>query len=158
MSRKLYIGNKNYSSWSLRPWILLRAFNVDFEEVIVPVSGKGVHAGLHRQYSPSGLVPCLHDEEIIWDSLAIAEYMAEQHPSMWPAEKAARARARCISAEMHGGFSDVRTNMPMNVKKRLSGKPLTKEVQANVDRIQMLWSECRQKYGSGGSFLFGSFR
>lgn len=135
----------------------MKAFSVPFEEAKVHVSGKGVHGGLLKDYSPSGLVPCLKDgEEIIWDSLAIAEYLAESHPHMWPKDKKARAHARCAAAEMHSGFGDLRSAMPMNIKKRLVGKDPKSEVQTNIFRILQIWSDCRKHYGHGGPWLFGS--
>lgn len=135
----------------------MKAFNVPFEEVKVHVSGKGVHGGLLKDYSPSGLVPCLKDgEDVIWDSLAIAEYLAESYPGMWPADKKARAHCRCVSAEMHSGFGDLRSAMPMNIKKRLAGREVKSEVETNIFRIVQIWSDCRRHFGHGGPWLFGS--
>ena len=108
---KLYIGNKNYSSWSLRGWLVTRLSGAAFEEVHVPLVGRGPNPA-NRGFSPSGYVPCLHDgSTVVWDSLAIAEYLAEQHAGMWPADAATRAFARSITAEMHSGFSALRNDM-----------------------------------------------
>jgi len=155
---ELYIGNKNYSSWSLRPWLLLRHFGISFVERNVQVAGRGAHAG-HRRYSDNGLVPCLHHDDFrVWDSLAIAEYLAERHPGLWPDDPQARARARCVSAEMHSGFAPLRQAMPMNVKLRLRGRAAEPEVQANIDRIVEIWSEARNDFaGAEGSWLYGRF-
>ncbi|MEK7737790.1 MAG: glutathione S-transferase family protein [Pseudomonadota bacterium] len=155
---QLYIGNKNYSSWSLRPWLLLRHFGIPFVERNVQVAGSGAHAG-HRQYSDNGLVPCLHDGDFrVWDSLAIAEYLAERHPGLWPDDPQARARARCVSAEMHSGFAKMRQALPMNVKLRLRGRSAEPEVQANIDRIVEIWDEARSRFaGGGGPWLYGGF-
>ncbi|MDR3429289.1 glutathione S-transferase family protein [Silvimonas sp.] len=158
MAYTLYIGNKNYSSWSLRPWILLRHLGIPFVEIPVQVSGLGPNAS-HRSYSDNGLVPCLHEGDIrIWESLAICEYIAEQYPQAWPADKHARAFARAISAEMHAGFGNVRGNMPMNVKLRAVGKPLPENIQTDVDRICAIWQEARTRFATAnGPYLFGEF-
>ncbi|MBI3525519.1 MAG: glutathione S-transferase family protein [Betaproteobacteria bacterium] len=155
---ELYIGNKNYSSWSLRPWLLLRHFDIPFTERNVPLGGRGAHA-VHRPYSDNGLVPCLHDGDFrVWDSLAIAEYLAERHPGLWPDDPQARARARCVSAEMHSGFTALRQAMPMNIKLRLLGRTAAPEVQANIERIVEIWSEARSRFaGDDGPWLFGRF-
>lgn len=155
---ELYIGNKNYSSWSLRPWLLLRHFGIPFVEHNVQLSARGAPAA-HRPYSDNGLVPCLHDGDFrVWDSLAIAEYLAERHPGLWPDDPRARARARCVSAEMHSGFAPLRQAMPMNVKLRLRGRAAEPEVQANIDRIAEIWDEARNRFaGAGGPWLYGRF-
>lgn len=155
---ELYIGNKNYSSWSLRPWLLLRHLGIPFTEHAVSVSGRGPHPD-HKGYSGNSLVPCLHDEGFqVWESIAIVEYLAEQYPAAWPADRQARARARSIAAEMHAGFSSLRSAMPMNLKLRLKGKPPTPEVQRDIDRIVELWSEARTQFaGDGGLWLFGRY-
>ena len=153
----LYCGNKNYSSWSLRAWLLLTHFGIPFDERMVSVSGRGVSDD-HRQYSGNGLVPCLHDDGFqVWETLAIAEYLAERHPGIWPAGALARARARSVSAEMHSGFAALRGAMPMNIKLQLRGRPVDVAVQADIDRITEVWSECRQQFGQGGPWLFGRF-
>jgi len=157
MSYTLYFGNMNYSSWSLRSWVLLTHFKIPFEPIKVEVSGTGPNAR-HRGYSPNGLVPCLHvDGFPIWDTLAIAEFLAERHKGLWPADGISRARARSVACEMHSGFGALRSAMPMNVKLRLKGAPLADEVRADVQRIGQIWTECREGFGRGGDFLFGDF-
>lgn len=155
---ELYIGNKNYSSWSLRPWLLLRHCGIPFVERNVQLSGSGAQAA-HRPYSDNGLVPCLHDGDFrVWDSLAIAEYLAERHPGLWPDDPRARARARCVSAEMHSGFAKMRQALPMNIKLRLRGRAAEPEVQADIERIVEIWDEARSRFaGDGGPWLFGRF-
>lgn len=154
----LYIGNKNYSSWSLRPWLLMRHLDITFSEHQVSVSGRGPHPD-HQSYSGNRLVPCLHDDGFqVWESIAIMEYLAERYPAAWPADAKARARARSIAAEMHAGFSSLRTAMPMNLKLRLQGKPASAEVQRDIDRIVELWSEARSEFaGDRGPWLFGAY-
>jgi len=147
----LVIGNKNYSSWSLRPWLAMKVLGIPFEEKRVPLYGPESKRELLR-YSPAGKVPCLVDGELrVWDSLAILEYLAERHPGLWPAEAPLRARARSVSAEMHSGFPSLRQHMSMNVRKRHPGKGRTPEVLAEIARVIGIWSECR------GPFLFGPF-
>lgn len=159
----LYIGNKNYSSWSLRPWLLLKHFGIAFSEKAVQVAGKGVHDG-HRPYSANGLVPCLHvDDFQIWDTLAIAEYLNEKHPHlhMWPSDWNVRARARSISAEMHSGFGNLRSSMGMNIKLQLQGlaeRSARPEIMEDILRIQTIWEEARSQFAQDqGPYLFGAF-
>lgn len=154
----LYIGNKNYSSWSLRPWVLLTHLGIEFLEVPVQVSGRGPN-DTHRPYSDNGLVPALHDGDIqISESLAICEYVAELHPQAWPADPHARAIARSVSSEMHAGFGSLGGAMPMNVKARAKGGPLPDAVRADVERICELWDDCRTRFaGNKGPYLFGDF-
>lgn len=155
----LVIGNKAYSSWSLRPWLLMRQSAIDFEEVRLPLHTEAWTAGIGR-YSPSGKVPALMDGDIrIWDSLAICEYLAETHPAkaLWPGERAARATARAVSAEMHSGFRDLRASMPMNVRRRLPGRGRTPETLRDVARMRAIWNDCRARFGARGDFLFGGF-
>ncbi|MBI1423232.1 MAG: glutathione S-transferase [Gammaproteobacteria bacterium] len=155
----LVIGNKNYSSWSLRPWLLMKQFGISFEEIRIPLYQAETKAAIQK-YSPSGLVPALiHGDITVWDSLAICEYLQDLYPSlvMWPRERAARAIARSAAAEMHSGFAAVRTHMPMNCKKSFPGKGLNAETEPQVARITQLWRECRAKYGKGGAMLFGDF-
>jgi len=154
----LYIGNKNYSSWSLRPWLLLKHFAIPFAEHMVSVAGRDYNP-LLKPLAGNARVPCLHDNGFqIWDSLAIAEYLAEQNPAFWPVDRLARARARSICAEMHSGFAKLRTAMPMNLKLKLKGKPATPEVQRDIDRIIEIWEEARSKFATGdGPYLFGDF-
>jgi glutathione S-transferase len=158
MPLDLYIGNKNYSSWSLRPWLLLKHLNIPFTEHMVSVAGRDCNPSL-RPIAGNARVPCLHvDGFQIWESLAIAEYLAEQHPELWPADVKARARARSISAEMHAGFANLRKAMPMNLKFKLKGKTATEDVQRDIDRIVEIWIEARTRFGtSGGPWLFGTF-
>jgi glutathione S-transferase len=147
----LVIGNKNYSSWSLRPWLAMKVLGIPFEEKRVPLYGPDSRRELLR-YSPAGKVPCLVDGELrVWDSLAILEYLAERHPALWPAEATLRARARSVSAEMHSGFPKLRQHMSMNVRKRHPGKGRTPEVLAEIARVIGIWGEAR------GPFLFGPF-
>lgn len=147
----LVVGNKNYSSWSLRAWLAMKVLGVPFREVRIPLYGPESKRAL-LEYSPAGKVPCLVDGEVrVWDSLAILEYLAERHPALWPADAALRARARSISAEMHSGFPNLRQHMCMNIRKRHPGKGRTPEVLAEIARIVALWSEAR------GPFLFGAF-
>lgn len=154
----LVIGNKAYSSWSLRPWLLMKHAGIPFEEVKLSLYQEGAKDRL-LGHSGAGKVPVLHDgDETIWDSLAIAEYLAEKHPErrLWPADATARALARSASAEMHSSFSTLRSQMPMNVRRRIPRKP-TPEVAADIARIQAIWADCRGRFGAGGPFLFGAF-
>jgi len=160
---RLVIGNKNYSSWSMRPWVLLRQVEIPFEEVQLQFDSDVRVIGIEK-YSRSGKVPVLVVEgEPVWDSLAIAETAAELFPEkqLWPADARARRMARSACAEMHSGFQALRDKMPMNIKGSHPGKGLTPESQRDIDRIVALWSECRetfgQKSGSGGALLFGRF-
>jgi len=152
----LVIGNKNYSSWSLRPWLAMKFLGIPFQELRIPLYAPGA-ADEIRRYSPTGKVPCLVDGAArIWDSLAILEYLAESHP-LWPQEPASRAMARSVSAEMHSGFQELRQHMSMNVRRRYPGKGRTPGSLADVARIIALWSECREQHGADGEFLFGRF-
>lgn len=156
---KLVIGNKNYSSWSLRPWLLLTQAGIPFEEINVRLFHEGFAAEIAR-YSPAGKVPVLVDGDVtVWDSLAICEYVAERFPErqLWPADRAARAYARAICAEMHSGFGDLRSQMPMNVTAVLPGMGWNVAVQRDVDRIARIWTDARERHGAGGPFLFGQF-
>jgi len=154
----LYLGNKNYSSWSLRPWLLMKHFGIPFVEHMVSVAGRDYNPAL-KPIAGNARVPCLHDDGFqIWDSLAIAETLAETHPAMWPAAPRARARARSISAEMHAGFPKLRTAMPMNLKLKLKGKAASPEVQREIDRVVEIWTEARRDFAVGdGPYLFGDF-
>ncbi len=156
---KLVIGNKNYSSWSLRPWLLMQVLELPFEELLIPLYSPDSKA-LLKAHTPSGKVPALHDGDLaLWDSLAIVEYLAEQYPgvAVWPAEASTRAVARCVVAEMHSGFAALRSHMPMNCKASLPGKGLNAEVEADIARITAIWAECRARHAAAGPFLFGSF-
>lgn len=155
----LIIGNKNYSSWSMRPWLLMKHFGIPFEERYIPLFA-GDYKRQILQYSPSGRVPCLLDGDLaVWDSLAISEYLAERHPGLWPADPAARAIARSVSAEMHSGFTALRSTLGMNIRRRAPRPIPNPDVQADVDRIIRIWTDCRQRFGvsSGEPFLFGAF-
>ncbi len=147
----LVIGNKNYSSWSLRPWLAMKVLGMPFQELRIPLYGASSKQELLK-HSPTGKVPCLVDGATrVWDSLAILETLAERDPRVWPADAALRARARSISAEMHSGFPNLRQHMSMNIRKRHPGKGRTPEVLAEIARVKEIWSECR------GPFLFGAF-
>ena len=153
----LVIGNKAYSSWSMRPWLLMKQAGIAFNEVRIPLYQDG-HADKIRAWSPAGRVPVLQIGEMtVWDSLAICETLAERHPekNLWPADAAARAHARAISAEMHSGFAALRSNMGMNVRHTFPGAGRTPEVAKDIARIEQLWSDCLLRYG--GPFLFGAF-
>ena len=149
----LHIANKNYSSWSLRPWVLLHELMIPFVEVFHPFS-LNTEADFLK-FSPSGQMPCLQDEDlVIWDSLAITEYMAERHTSVWPNAKAARAWARSASAEMHSGFYALRQQCPMNTGVRIRLHDHTAALQADLQRLEALWQEGLQRFG--GPFLAGA--
>ena len=149
----LYIANKNYSSWSLRPWVLMKTLGIPFEERL-QVFQEGSNWEPFRQFSPVGLVPCLHDGSmVVWDSLGIAEYLAERHPGVWPADSAARAFARCAAAEMHAGFAVLRNICTMNCGLRIRLKEISPALQRNLDRVGELWNEGLQRFG--GPFLAG---
>ncbi len=153
----LVIGNKNYSSWSLRPWLAMKVLGIPFEERRIALYRPESKQAILRD-SPSGKVPCLIDGEVrVWDSLAILEYLAETHAELWPAGRAARAWARSISAEMHSGFAALRRHMSMNIRKRYAGKGRTPESLADVERIVAIWSECRAAHAAAGPYLFGRF-
>lgn len=155
----LVIGNKAYSSWSLRPWLLMKHAGIAFDEVRVPLYRQDSKATILR-FSPAGRVPVLVDVSVtVWDSLAICEYLVEKHPEkrLWPADTQARANARSISAEMHSGFTHLRSQMAMNVRHRMPGRGRTREVLAEISRIQAIWNDCRARFGAGGPFLYGEF-
>jgi glutathione S-transferase len=154
----LIVGNKNYSSWSLRGWLAARLAGIDFAEQLVRLSEPGSRGTL-LGHSPAGKVPVLkHGRRVIWDSLAIIEYLAEQRPAagLWPADAEARAHARSIAAEMHAGFAALRSHMPMNLRKSLPGKGQGPGVADDIARIGAIWRDCRSRFGSGGRFLFGA--
>jgi glutathione S-transferase len=159
MSLTLYIGNKSYSSWSMRPWMLLEQFGIAFEEKTIPLYVEGSKETI-LQTSPSGKVPALVDGDIVvWDSLSICEYVAETHPSLaiWPLEKAALAMARSISAEMHSSFQALRQQCPMVVHRMRGAPDFSADTLVDIRRIQTMWSVAREKFGAGGPFLFGAF-
>jgi glutathione S-transferase len=155
----LVLGNKAYSSWSMRPWLMLKHTGAAFREVVIPLRQPDTKAAI-LEHSPAGRVPVLHDGSItIWDSLAIGEYLAERFPAagLWPAAPEARALARSISAEMHSGFTDLRANMPMNLKQKSPGAGRTPAVDGDIARITALWNDARTRFGQDGPFLFGGF-
>lgn len=155
----LVIGNRNYSSWSLRAWLVLRAAGLKFTEVRLPLYTDRYRAEI-KHYSPSGKVPVLiHGDTAVWDSLAIAEYIHELAPDMglWPSDLGARARARSICAEIHSGFPEIKHHLPMNCRGRFIGKGHTEGVKREVVRVAAIWDETRSRYGGSGEFLFGSF-
>jgi glutathione S-transferase len=154
---KLYIGNKNYSSWSLRGWLVAKLSGEPFEEVPVPLAGLTPNPA-NLAFSPSGLVPCLHEGEIVvWDSMAIADHLAERHPDMWPSDANARAWARAISAEMHSGFSALRNEMTMCIRERVDVRPWSAGLAADIDRMARRWDESRRRFGAGGAYLCGRY-
>ncbi|HEY8683069.1 MAG TPA: glutathione S-transferase family protein [Rhodanobacter sp.] len=152
----LYIANKNYSSWSLRPWLLLSELGIPFEERLVSfASGSGSSWDAFRAFSPNGKVPCLHDgDTVVWDSLGITEYLAERHPGIWPSDLQARAWARCAAAEMHAGFGALRTQCAMNCGIRMRLHELSPSLQKDLARMDELWNEGLRRFGGG--FLAGS--
>ncbi len=155
---QLVIGNKNYSSWSMRPWVVMKAFGIPFKEINISLYQPDTSMQI-AEYSASGRVPILLDGEItVWDSLAICEYLAEQFPeqSLWPQEVAARAMARSMCAEMHSGFTALRTSMWMNIRANFPGKGRTAGSQADIGRISEIWENCFSQFGHH-HFLFGDF-
>ena len=155
----LVIGNKRFSSWSLRPWIALKQIGLPFREVLVLLRRAETKAEILK-YSPSGKVPYLIDGSLgIWDSLAIIEYLNELKPQagLWPADRAARGIARAISAEMHSGFAALRQHLSMDLQREPARGEWPAEAAADIERVQAIWAECRQRFGSGGPFLFGRF-
>ena len=160
MTLKLVIGNKNYSSWSMRPWLALRANNIAFEEIFIPLYTGAADKQRILSFTRSGKVPALIDGDVtVWDSLSIIEYVAERFPraQLWPIDRAARAHARSISAEMHSGFPALRNECGMNLHRPVGAIALSADARANIARIQEIWIECRERYGTLGPFLFGSF-
>ena len=157
MRPQLVIGNKNYSSWSLRPWLAARHAGIEFDEVRIALYTPEGTAQL-RQLSPSGKAPVWREGEcVVWDSLAICEYLAERMPTLWPSDAIARAIARSVSAEMHSGFTALRTHMTMNARARGRHVPMTPEIAAEIDRIETIWTDCRHRFGACGPWLFGAF-
>lgn len=153
----LLIGNKNYSSWSLRPWLLMKQAGIDFDERVIPLYSDDSRQAILR-HSPSGKLPCLIESDLkVWDSLAICETIAERLPHLWPSDAAARAHARALSAEMHAGFTALRTRLPMNIRANLAGKRIEIDAERDIARIVEGWAECRGRHGDKGPFLFGAF-
>ena len=162
MPLRLIIGNKNYSSWSLRPWLAMKTAGITFEETLIPLGAPDFRAKVTALSSGEGRgsVPVLLDGEVcVWESLAILEFLAEKFPQagLWPAREDARAYARAISAEMHSGFQPLRRHLPMNLRRPVKPRALDAAVMADVARIDAIWSECRARFGAGGAFLFGGF-
>jgi glutathione S-transferase len=158
-SLTLVIGNKNYSSWSLRAWLALEQTGAPYRELVIPL-GQPDTAARILAHSPTGRVPALvHDGVTVWDSLAIGEHLAEAFPAahLWPEHTAARAVARSVSAEMHSSFAGLRSCMPMNVRAKMPGLGRTPASLRDVERVRSLWKDCRQRFGQGGPFLFGRF-
>ena len=158
---KLAIGNKNYSSWSMRPWLALRANDIPFEETFIPLyTDNPADKNRILAFSRAGKVPVLVDGDVtVWDSLAIIEYIAERFPEkkLWPDDRAARAHARAVCAEMHSGFMALRNECGMNLHRKIGPVNLSADALANVARVQEIWRECRERYGAAGPFLFGGF-
>ena len=153
---KLVVANKNYSSWSLRAWLILERTRAPFEEVVIPLRQPTTEAEI-RRHSPSGRLPVLFDgNAVVWDSLAIAEHLAEKFtsPRLWPADPDARATARSVCAEMHSGFTALRQTLPMNIRRRRPGGFDAPSVRADIDRIVRIWTELRRQHGAGGPYLF----
>jgi glutathione S-transferase len=156
---KLIIGNKNYSSWSLRAWLLLAAYNLPFEEIRIPLDNDTTRSAI-AGYSAAGRVPVLHDGDlVVWDSLAICEYISERYldGNGWPRDERARAEARSCCAEMHSGFQALRAFLPMNCRALGRTVKLTTDLQRDIDRITSLWHGLREKYSAQGPWLFGGF-
>ncbi len=155
----LVIGNKNYSSWSMRPWVWMRHHNIAFKEHRIALYTNETSTRI-AEYGCGSTVPILVDGDIkVWDSLSILEYLADKHSdcSGWPAATRARAHARSVSAEMHSGFMALRSEMPMNCRRKIEGFTVTDEVQKDIDRLNTIFSDCRKNYASGGEWLFGEY-
>lgn len=159
MALTLIIGNKNYSSWSFRPWIAMKVAGIAFDEKVIPLYEPGSREQV-LQYSPVGKVPVLVDgDQRIWESLAILEYLAERFPKakLWPEDARTRAHARVVATEMHAGFQPLRKSCPMNFWLPVKARPQSDDVLANVRRIETMWADCRVRFGQSGPFLFGGF-
>ena len=159
MALKLIVGNKNYSSWSMRPWIAMKVAGIPFEETVISLDAADFKTRVGA-VSGTGKVPVLIDNGVrVWESLAILEYLAEKFPQLglWPADSAARAHARVIANEMHAGFLPLRRLLPMNMWRPVIKRDLTPEAAVNVQRIEAIWSDCRARFGKGGPFLFGHY-
>jgi len=156
---RLIIGNKNYSSWSFRPWLAMKVAGIPFEEEVISLDAKDFKERVSR-FSGTGKVPALADGDVhVWESLAILEYLAEKFPDvqLWPADASARAHARAIASEMHAGFVPLRRHCPMNMWRPVKPRELPSDVVTNVRRIDAMWTECCARYGKNGPFLFGTF-
>lgn len=160
----IVLGNKRYSSWSLRPWLALKHTGVDFDEVVIPLYVDGAKEQILK-HSPAGKVPILkHGDITVWESLAICDYLAERFPAarLWPEDPAARALARSVAAEMHGGFQALRQNLPMDLQRKVDDPARIAPARADIDRVSALWRDCRRRFGAAGAngagpFLFGGF-
>lgn len=165
MPLHLIIGNRNYSSWSLRPWLAMKVAGIAFSETLISLDSPGFSAQVAAASGAggsagAGRVPVLIDGEVrVWESLAILEYLAEKFPEagLWPAPAGARAHARAVAAEMHSGFLPLRRHLPMNVRRPVKARVLDAAVAADVARIDAIWNECRERFGAGGAFLYGAF-
>jgi glutathione S-transferase len=156
---KLTLANRNYSSWSLRAWLVLERTGAPFEAQVIPLRQPDTDAEIRRR-SPSGRLPVLLDGDVlVWDSLAIAEYLAERFPStrLWPSDPTARATARAACAELHAGFTALRQTLPMNLRRRRPGGFEAPSVMADIARITKIWLDLRHEYGAGGPYLFGEW-
>jgi glutathione S-transferase len=155
----LVVGSKAYSSWSLRPWLILRHLGVPFDEIVIPLGRPDTRARI-LEHSPAGKVPVLRDGAIsVWDSLAIAEYLAERFPAagLWPEDTVARAHARTVSAEMHAGFPLIRTHLSCNFRATGRRAGTADGLTGEISRVDALWTDCRRRFGAGGDMLFGAF-
>jgi glutathione S-transferase len=159
MALSLIIGNKNYSSWSMRPWIAMKATGIAFTEEVISLNAPDFKPRVSK-VSGTGKVPVLSDGDVhVWESLAILDYLAEKFPDagLWPSDPAARAYARAVAAEMHAGFVPLRRHLPMNMWRPVRPRELPDDVAANVRRVEYIWTDCRTRFGQGGPFLFGRF-
>jgi glutathione S-transferase len=159
MALTLVLANKAYSSWSMRPWMVLKHFDIPFDEIVIPMNQPETHAEMLK-HAPSGKCPSLHDGTIsVWDSLAIIEYLAETYPTfpIWPRGTEARAYARSLSAEMHSGFMALRRECPMNIRRPRRAIKVSEDVRADVVRIDEAFADARTRFGAAGAFLFGDF-
>ena len=154
---ELIIGNKNYSSWSLRPWLAMRVIGLNFAESVIPLDHDDTKSRILAR-SPAGRGPVLRDGDVVvWESLAICEYIAEANPVLWPEDATARASARAVAAEMHAGFMELRKAMPMNCRRTPAKISTTPEIDADINRVFDIWRDSRARFGDGGDFLFGAF-
>ncbi len=159
MALTLVFGNKNYSSWSLRPWIAMKVAGIPFEEKLIPLHQPDTAAEIAK-FSPAGKVPILIDGDMtVWESLAILDHLADRFPDakLWPSDPKAKAHARAVAAEMHAGFGPLRNHCPMNMRRPPKKRDLPQDVMANIKRIDAIWSESRARFGKSGPFLFGAF-
>jgi glutathione S-transferase len=159
MSLTLVIANKCYSSWSFRPWILMRHLGIPFDEIVVPLAEPTTHDRLAK-HAPSAKAPCLHDGDLtVWDSASIIEYLAETFPELpvWPRDRRARAEARSLAAEMHAGFTELRALLPMNMRRKVQRLEPTPGARADVARLERAFARARERFGASGDFLLGAF-